>query len=409
MGIVSSGALCDALRRRRLVSASSFSEILHLAQGRSQDARGLAKLLVQRGWLTLFQMREILRGGVDNLVIGPYHVLDLLGKGGLSQVFKARHAEQGWIAALKVLRPEALCDAPGRRQFLEEMEAMAQMSHPNVVEFCDVDQADETFYFAMEFVEGVDLGKRVALAGPLPPHEACDYIRQAALGLQHAHERNIVHRDIKPMNLFLTQAPVLEAGNLRGQAAPLRSLIKIIDWGLALRRLPGAALDEHEDSRPSMVGTADYLAPEQAQDSWSVDIRADIYGLGCTFYYLLTGQPPFPQRHLGQKLMMHRKERPRPLSEFRRDVPGEVDDILKRMMAKTPAQRFQTPAAVALALVPFAVARSTVMPTGAPPQVVAGRSSSPRKDETPLPGALSSSCRQALARATNRNPRAPGC
>src|SRR5262249_34903287 len=155
-----------------------------------------------------------------------------------------------------------------------------------------------TFFFAMEFVEGVDLGKRVSLSGPLPVHEACEYMRQAALGLQHAYERNIIHRDIKPANLFLTQAPILEAGQLRRQKpVPTRPLIKIIDWGLALHR----KAREGSELATGLVGTADYLSPEQAQDGWTIDNRSDLYSLGCTFYFLLTGQPPFPVKNLARK------------------------------------------------------------------------------------------------------------
>src|SRR5205807_1223744 len=209
-------ALMDDLRRYGLLSPAHLNELPQLFRGRCHHAGPLAKMLGQRGWLTVFQINEILDGNAKNLVVGPYRVLERLGQGGVSQVFKARHALDGSVVALKVMRPDVFSDAAGRAQFLVEMEAMALLSHPNIVEFCDADQAGDTFYYAMEYVEGTDLGKLVALSGPLPVSAACDCIRQAALGLQHAHERNVVHRDIKPANLSVVS---------NGQ-------VKMLDWGL---------------------------------------------------------------------------------------------------------------------------------------------------------------------------------
>lgn len=388
MGIVSTGALYDVLRHYRLLSSAQLAELPHLAQGRRGDPRALAKVLIQRGWLSIFQANEIFAGNTAELAFGPYLVLNRLGKGGLSQVYKARHAEQGWVVALKVLCTEALEDEPGRRQFMQEMEAMAEMDHPHVVQFCDVDQSGGTFYFAMEFVEGVDLGKQVALSGALGVREACEYVRQTALGLQHAHERNIVHRDIKPVNLFLTHVPVLDAGRLTPRKkVPTKPNIKIIDWGLAAWRYSRTSPDAAPaSSSGGIVGTADYLSPEQAQDGDAVDIRGDLYSLGCSFYFLLTGQAPFPQGNLAQKLMAHKTQMPRAVDEFRSDVPAEVIRILTRLLAKDPAKRFQTPAALALALQPFTRAE---MPANLP-QTLTNRPlvGGPRRDDTPLPGAL---------------------
>ncbi len=359
MTIVSSGALIDTLRQYQLLSSDKLSELPHLANGRCADARTLAKLLGQRGWLTIYQINQILGGLGRNLTMGPYLILDKLGQGGLSQVFKARHAETDWVVALKVIRPEAMADEEGRQQFLREMEAMARLEHPNIVQFCDLDQAGELFYFAMEFVEGTDLGKHVGLSGPLAVGEACDYIRQASLGLQHAHERNLVHRDIKPVNLFLTYlpAPVTGEGRTSKKSKQVRQpLIKILDWGLASLHYPkGQSNPELLQTMASgIVGTADYLSPEQARNHQTVDIRGDIYSLGCTFYFLLTGQAPFPTGTLMQKILQHQQGEPCPVESFREDVPADILGILKRMLAKDPEKRFQTPAAVALALAPFA-------------------------------------------------------
>lgn len=394
MSIVSSGALIDLLRLHRLLPADRLAELPHLAKGRSGEARPFAKFLAQRGWLTVFQINEILSGRAQELAIGPYHVLDRLGRGGLSQVFKARHADYQWLVALKVLKPEALANEGGRAQFLQEMEAMAQLEHPNIVQFCDVDQAGDTFYVAMEFVEGADLGKHVALTGPLPVSEACDYIRQAALGLQHAHERNLVHRDLKPVNLYLTHVRAPAVAGFRKKQNKPRPLIKILDWGLASLRFPREASTPQllERMGTGLIGTADYLSPEQARDAASVDVRGDIYSLGCSFFFLLAGQPPFPGGTLMQKLLQHQQAEPPSLSGFRRDVPEEVEAILRRMLAKAPQHRFQTPAAVAAALAPFV--RSAKPGTGgqvpgAPQHTNAQPERPPRpNDRTPLPTAL---------------------
>jgi serine/threonine-protein kinase len=384
MALVSSGALYDALRQHHLLSHQRLAQLPGLIQGRCTEARTLARTLIQRGWLTLYQANELLAGNGAGLVVGPYHVLQWLGTGGLSQVYKARHRDYDLTVALKVLRPEVIGDEQGRAQFMQEMEAMARFDHPNIVQFCDVDQAGDTFYFAMEFVEGVDLGKQVALSGPLPVACACEYVRQAALGLQHAHERNIVHRDVKPVNLFLTHAPVLDAGRSKPRKTiPTRPVIKIIDWGLALERGPQASASAPA-ARNGLVGTADYLAPEQARDPAGADVRSDIYSLGCTFYFLLTGQPPFPHGNLAEKLMQHQSVRPRRLEDFRQDVPEEVDTVLRRMLAKWPQARFQTPAALASALKPFTRNEAA---TGQVP-VRQGEKVGRGKDDTPLPGAL---------------------
>ena len=234
--LTSTGQLLDVVRDVGLLKPDQIDSLPSLGMGRCGEARSLARLLVQRGWLTVFQANQVLAGRGPDLVMGPYRILDRLGQGGLSQVFKAIHSEHDWIVALKVIKPEALANNEGRQQFLQEMEAMARLEHPNIVQFCDVDQSGDTFYFAMEYVEGIDLGKHVGLGGPLSVVEACDFARQAALGLQHAHERNLVHRDIKPVNLFLThpRPTTRTAENAPRKAAT----IKILDWGLANLRTP---------------------------------------------------------------------------------------------------------------------------------------------------------------------------
>ena len=411
MVIASSGALIDALRQYGLLTQDQLAQLPHLVHGRDDDARSLAKVLGQRGWLTIYQINQLLAGRAEQLVYGPYHVLDLLGRGGLSQVFKARHSEHHWLAALKVLRVEALASNEGKQRFLQEMEAMARLDHPNIVQFCDVDQAGDTFYFAMEYVEGTDLGKYVGLTGPLPVHEACEYIYQTALGLQHAHERNLVHRDIKPVNLFLTHVMVPANGSRNDKqsrsAKRKQPLIKILDWGLASLRTPRGQTQAEmmENIAKGIIGTADYLSPEQAGSANTVDIRGDIYSLGCTFYYLLTRQAPFPTGSLMQKLMQHQQAEPEPIGNMRKDVPPGVRAILGRMLAKKPERRFQTPAAVALALLAFVRADQHIYSLSREQLAqLRGVPCHPLKDDTPLPVRLGGQPGMAIPRLPKAGP-----
>jgi serine/threonine protein kinase len=374
MSIGSSGNLIDALKQTALLGEDKLAQLPRLAEGRCADPRPLAKLLVQRGWLTVYQINQLLVGKTTDLLIGPYHILDRLGQGGLAAVYKARHKDPNSpIVALKVIQPEVIANDEGRRQFLLEMEAMVRLDHPNIVQFCDADQIGDVVYCAMEYLEGTDLGKYVRLTGCLPIAETCDCIRQTALGLQHAHERNLVHRDIKPVNLYITHdaagksvQPVVRWAVRTEVAAKIKgpAVIKILDWGLACLRSPrGMRVKEVvENLAKGVIGTADYLSPEQAKNAQTVDIRGDLYSLGCTMYYLLTGQAPFPDGTLMQKLMAHQSQEPTPVGRFREDVPTEVNLILKRLMAKEPENRFQTPAAVALALLPFAREDSMSVP-----------------------------------------------
>lgn len=384
MPVISPVAMMEQLRRFGLLTAPQLTEISGQIRGRCHDARALAKLLLQRGWLTAFQVEHLLVGKGQNLLLGPYLLLDHLGRGGLSQVFKARHTEHDLVVALKLIKPELFATPEGRQQFLLEVEAMAQLDHPNIVQFCDADQIGDTYYYAMEFVEGIDLGRFVQRYGPLPVLQACDYVRQVALGLQHAHEHNLIHRDIKPVNLWLETRdesnPVRSAAPRTGNTVPITARVKILDWGLASLRpsIPSSRDGDVSDAAPSgILGTPNYLAPEQADNPNLADIRSDIYSLGCTLYFLLTGQPPFPDGTVEDKIARHRDTEPLPVTQFRDDVPDELGHVSKRMLAKNPTDRFQTPAAVAVAMLPFTRIR---------PGKKLGATRSDNR--TPLPGAL---------------------
>jgi serine/threonine protein kinase len=344
----SAAALVDVLRP--LLTQAQLDQFARQAQDRNAEPMALARELLQRGWLTPYQVNQLMQGRGGELMVGPYLLLERLGAGGAGQVFKARQQRLNRLVALKVIRKELLTEPEVVARFQREIQILSKLDHPNIVHACDAGSAGATHYLAMEFVEGSDLGRLIKQGGPMPVEQACAYIRQAALGLQHAHERGLVHRDIKPHNLIMSVRD---------------GLIKVADLGLA--RLPRAVNEEATamlsgvkgsgtltPEKAMLMGTADYLAPEQALDFHKADIRADIYSLGCTFFYLLTGQPPFPGQTMAEKLVKHQQADPPPLQNFRQDVPSELVKVIRQMLAKRPEDRQQTPAEVAEALAPLA-------------------------------------------------------
>jgi WD40 repeat protein len=265
-----------------------------------------------------------------------YRVLGLVGVGGMGAVFKAEHRLMERVVALKVIRRN-LIDRPGAvERFRQEVRAAARLVHPNIVIAHDADEAGDFQFLVMEFVEGASLDRLVREGGPLSVADACSLARQAALGLQHAHERGMVHRDIKPGNLLLTAD----------------GRVKVLDFGLA-RFVSEMPPGEGLTPSGAVVGTPDYMAPEQARDPRTADIRADLYALGCTLYYLLAGRPPFAGGTALQTLLAHQDEAPPPLAGPRPDVPPALDEVVARLLAKEPARRYQSPAEVADALAPF--------------------------------------------------------
>jgi WD40 repeat protein len=267
-----------------------------------------------------------------------YRVVRLLGAGGMGAVYEAEHRVMQRRFALKVINRAFTANAAARKRFRREVQAASRLSHPNIVATTDAEDAGETHFLVMEYVEGTDLGRLVQERGPLPVDRACDYVRQAALGLQYAFEQGMVHRDLKPHNLMLTSD----------------GRVKILDFGLAYfaSEVASAGLT----GTGVVLGTVDYIAPEQADNPHEADIRSDIYSLGCTLYHLLAGRPPFPTGTALQKVMAHMGKKPQPLTELRPDLPEGFMPVLERMMAKNPNHRFQTPAEVAVALEPFTFA-----------------------------------------------------
>ena len=260
----------------------------------------------------------------------------------MGAVYQAEHRLMDRPVALKVINRSLTDNPKAIERFHREVKAAAKLLHPNIVTAYDAEQAGETHFLVMEFVPGVNLGQLVAEQGRLPVVKACDYARQVALGLQHAFENGMVHRDIKPQNLMITPS---------GQ-------VKILDFGLA-RMVSEVSQNSALTGTGLAMGTADYLPPEQARDAHRADIRADIYSLGCTLYHLLAGQTPFPLGSCVEKVVSHLQSDPKPLDEFRSDLPPELIQVINRMTAKDPAQRYQTPGEVAQALSQFEAPSAT--------------------------------------------------
>ncbi len=345
MSSESPDAFLAAVREAGLLDPARLAELAAWADKSLADMQGLVAEILRRGWLTPYQIKEVHRGRGAGLTLGRYALLDLLGEGGMGRVFKALDTRLGREVALKVIRKEKLTRPSVLRRFQREMEAAAKLSHPNVVLAFDADEANGVHFYAMEYVEGTDLTKLVQSRGPLAVPQACDYVRQAALGLQHAAEQGLVHRDVKPSNLLVTP---------RGQ-------VKVLDLGLALLKGDaGAEGDGRVTQHGLVLGTPDFLAPEQARNPLGVDTRADVYALGGTLYFLLTGRPPYEGESATEKLVRHVSAPPPSLLAHRPDAPPQLDAVVQWMMAKRPEDRPQTPAQAAMALVPFCAPVSAI-------------------------------------------------
>lgn len=333
------GQLIDSVLKSRLVEPDETPR-LELLRTEFTDPDLLAEELVRRQWLTSFQAERLLQGREGELVLGPYVLLELLGEGGMGRVFKARHRLMNRLVALKVIREEYLSLGESRQRFLREIEAAARVWHPNLVMALDACAVGDSFVLVMEYVEGTTLARRLVERGLPPIRNACDWARQAALGLHHAHERGLIHRDVKPSNLLLSDKD---------------QVLKVMDLGLARLELLGVSetLDEPLTLSGIVIGTPDYMAPEQAITPRSVGPTADIYGLGCTLFHLLTGRPPFPGGTLTQKLLRHQQtEAPDP-ARLRPSLPPGLATLVLKMMAKRPENRPSTAAEASELLFPF--------------------------------------------------------
>jgi serine/threonine protein kinase len=294
------------------------------ASGRVVKLDELTRHLIGSGVITEWHSEKLLSGKYKGFFLGKYKLLGHLGTGGMSSVYLAEHRISGHKRAIKVLPRKKVSDKSYLDRFYQEGRAAASLNHPNVVRIYDICSEADTHYMVMEYVEGSDLYEIVKADGPLDFPQAVEYVAQAAEGLSHAHERELVHRDIKPANLLRNTDGV----------------VKILDLGLALiNQDDSESLTVLYNER--VMGTADYLSPEQAVNSHLVDHRADIYSLGCTLYFLLTGHPPFPSGTLAQRIAMHQTQEPTDIRASRPDCPAALVDICKQMMMKNPDARYQ--------------------------------------------------------------------
>jgi serine/threonine protein kinase len=296
------------------------------------DSAALAERLVRDNILTPFQAKRLLTNRPGGLIVGRYIVLDRIGSGSMGRVYRAHHVMMDRVVALKIIAPEIAQNERVVARFQREMKLVGRLDHPNVVRAFDADQINRILYIVMEYVNGMSLGERLKKKGPIPPAEMVDFAAQAALGLAHAHEQGIVHRDIKPTNILLSDD----------------RRIKILDLGLGvLMQADSAATFATADG--IAVGTVDYMSPEQACGR-EVDGRSDLYGLGCSMYHLMSGKLPFPGSSPIERLGKRIGGRHTPITEYLPDVPASFVRVLDKMLAHKPHERYATAAEAAEAL-----------------------------------------------------------
>lgn len=321
------------LRKSGLVDEKELHRLV--VTSAAEDADSFAQELIEHDTLTIYQARALSRGRWKGLVLGNYVIVEKLGKGGMGQVYKARHDRMSRTVCLKVLRSVGRRSPEVVERFRREIKTHSALNHPNFVVAHDADEAEGIQFLVMEFIDGRDLSRRVKDDGPAPIDEALSVLRQTATALEYAHDQGVTHRDIKPHNLL-----VAESGDDAGQ-------VKVLDMGLA-RFEP--LLDGPTDSttRASMtasgviMGTVDYMSPEQALNSKNADARSDIYSLGCTMYFLLTGKTMFAGETLMEKIIAHREQPVPSLREQVSELSTGLDAIFQKMVARNPDNRYQT-------------------------------------------------------------------
>ncbi len=336
---VSADELLTLLRKSELVDSHRLDPFLdQLAKaGPTPKPRDLAGLLIAAGLITNFQSEQLLKGKWRGFTIGRYKVLERLGSGGMGNVYLCEHMQVHRKVAVKVLPTSQSHNPSALGRFYREARAAGVLDHPNLVKAHDIDQEGELHFLVMDYVDGSSLQYIVSRRGSLPPLRAAHYVSQAAEGLQHAYQAGLLHRDVKPANIMLDRM----------------GTIRVLDLGLARFYLDDNDLLTLKYDDRNVLGTADFVSPEQALNSHDVDIRTDIYSLGATFYFLLVGHPPFPTGKIAQKLIWHQVRQPTPVRQLRPEIPAALAAIVEKMMTKNPAQRYQTPAEVVEALLPW--------------------------------------------------------
>jgi tRNA A-37 threonylcarbamoyl transferase component Bud32 len=332
--------LLDIVQKSGVVEPARLTAYIDQLRERAflpTEPKQLAAMMVRDAYLTIFQADQMLQGKWRGFTIGKYRILEKLGSGGMGHVYLGEHKVMRRKVAVKVLPTAKAKEQSSLERFQREARAIAALDHPNLVRAFDIDEDKDLHFLVMEYVDGASLQEIVKRTGPLDPTRACHYIYYAALGLQYAYEvAELVHRDVKPGNIMVDR----------------QGAVKLLDMGLA-RFFNDEADILTKKYDESVLGTADYLSPEQATDSHEVDIRADIYSLGATFYFLLAGHPPFADGSVAQKLIWHQTRQPKPIRLLRPQVPEGVAAIIERMMLKDPAARYQTPSELAGALSPY--------------------------------------------------------
>ncbi len=362
MAAVSAADFIDALRRFRLLESVQMDELIQVVQPQCADVRALVRAMMERNWLTPFQVNQLLQGNGGDLVLGQYLLLERLNETALGQVYKARHQHMRRRASLTIVREDLLAQPEAVERFYHEIQAVSRLNHSNLVCAFDAGPIGRSHFFALEYVEGIDLAQLVHQSGPLPISLAARLVRQIALALQHAHERGLVHHDFKPAHLLVTRLGGRDDPERPADATPLPNSysedaqVKICNLGLTLllpRPRGTVSTDDSLDGWYHPEGSADFSAPEQQPGTPLHDIRSNIYSLGCVFYYLLTGRVPFPGSDHRHKRAQHQSAEPEPLQSVRWEIPPEISAIVSRLMAKRSEHRFQTPAEVAAALAPL--------------------------------------------------------
>jgi len=322
MAVATAEEFFDTLDKSDLLSPEQLADARSAAKG-NDDPTAIAKVLIRQDLLTRWQAGQLLAGR-SSFFLGKYKLIELLGRGGMGNVFLAEHTTMHRRVALKIVSRQVRKDPASLERFLSEARAIAALDHPNIVRAYSVDNEADRYYIVMEHVDGIDLRRMIVDDGPLDYETAADCIRQAADGLAHGHDRNMIHCDIKPSNLLVNE----------------QGVVKIVDMGLTRLSCEEEAKKNEPDDK--VLGSVDYLAPEQALESADFDHRADIYSLGCTLYFLLTAQPPFPEGTLHERLMKHQTQPPPSIRKQRPDAPRELVDLCEKMMAKKAEDRPQS-------------------------------------------------------------------